>query len=396
MFIIIPYFKYKIVQNGNIICGRLNVISKTDAIKQISSGDLVSLKKRYNISRRVELSELRLFFYILNKYLDSGLTLVDSLEEVKAHSSSRMKMIIDALNFDIHSGSMFGCSISKHSDTFDTVILNLIIVGEEIGNLSSICVEIVHYLDRVIEVKGKLNKSLRYPIIAFMVMLFCTYLFNKFLISPMMLFMIDMHLEIPYITIYIMNTVFNIDLWIYLLVSIIVIFIVMKKFVKHYSYFDITVQKISLKIPWIGNFISTMNIFYFSNSMALLLKNSVFLINAIDIAKNSVKNRFISSVISKMECEIKNGVSLSEFFLTDDVFPDFMKKVIGSSEKYGLLNDGFAEVSVFYYEKFLQMQGFLIKLIEPMALIFMGLIMIILIYSTIMPIYDMINQIDML
>lgn len=391
---LIVYYKYKFIDNKQVIIGDAIAKSKNDLIQKlhIKQKNLIYAKKRIKISSRILYRDLKIFSQIISKYISAGLKLFEAIEEIKHYNIKKLESVVQSISNNIQNGMLFSEALSMHKEVFNSTYINLIKTGEKIGNIKLALQELTTYLSRMDKVSTDVSKALRYPKIILFILL-GSMIFMKILVMDNIVeFMESMEIEQPTVTKFIINTFFNPYFLIALPIFIIIFSILVKTIPKKAQ--TIFHKKI-LTLPYFGDLIQTKFLFYFSYNMHILIKNSVNLVESLQLCKEVSKNLYIIEVMHNLEKNVINGDTFSTAIKKEKIFPEIMSRIIEVSEKSSGLSESLKEISELYYQTFTEKQDYIIKMIEPTILIFVGSVIILMVSGTLLPMYSAVSNIGL-
>lgn len=391
---LIVYYKYKLIDNKQVIIGDAVARSKSDLIQKlhIKQKNLIYAKKRVKISSKILYRDLKIFSQVVSKYISAGLKLFDAIEEIKHYNIKKLESVIQSISNNIQNGMLFSEALSMHKEVFNSTYINLIKTGEKIGNIKLALQELTIYLARMDKVSSDVSKALRYPKILLFILLGSMIFMKILVMDEIVEFMDSMDIEKPTVTKFILGTFFNPYFLIALPILIIVLSITVKTMPKKVQ---TLFHKKILVLPYFGDLIQTKFLFYFSYNMHILIKNSVNLIESLQLCREVSNNLYITEVMHNLEKNVINGDTFSTAIKKEKIFPEIMSRIIEVSEKSSGLSESLKEISELYYQTFSEKQDYIIKMIEPTILIFVGSVIILMISGTLLPMYSAVSNIGL-
>jgi type IV pilus assembly protein PilC len=150
-------------------------------------------------------------------------------------------------------------------------------------------------------------------------------------------------------------------------------------------------DRIKLKIPYAGSIMAESGVSLFSRTLGLILEAGISLVSAVGIANHAVPNYFIIQKSRQLPELIKNGKSLSESLSRIDFFPPLSLDMIRIGEASANLEGMLSEVADYYDEKIQARIDIFVSLLEPIVIVFMGLIVAAMLLSVYLPIFNIIR-----
>jgi len=205
----------------------------------------------------------------------------------------------------------------------------------------------------------------------------------------------EMDVELPSMTLFIMDISDFLSMYITYLLGGLVIFIVLfkiihKKFKKVRWYTDHFI----LKIPIIKHVVSGFNIAFISEYLRLALISGVPLLEALDTLKNNINNEIFKEALIHASVEVKKGNQLSSSLAKSKLFTPFMLRMMSVGESSGTLESQLGHISDHYYKKVDYYAENIGKFIEPVVLIIVGGFMALIMVGLMGPMYDLIGSIE--
>ena len=285
------------------------------------------------------------------------------------------KAIIEHIIYSISNGLSFSKALSKFDKYFDLLTVKTIEISEKTASLADALQTIISHLENITKTKNALKNSLRYPLILVSVVLLVTLFWVFFIIPTFADLFNDLNIEIPIITKAILKfRHFCINHY-YLLFIIISSICGTTLFYKQYI-FD--------KIPFISAMKREAMAFDFFSGMHVLLKEKIDLLDALDC----INATHYSGKFSALKNLIKNGNSLSNSMEICGFFSNSEIAIIKSGEKAGALWPGFKTAEEISRNHIKNQSKKIINLIQPLSVLFIGCVMLIIVYSVLVPLYS--------
>jgi type IV pilus assembly protein PilC len=354
-------------------------------------------KTKTNISffsRKHKISEKQLLLFTrkLSAMLSSGLPVVPALEMLRDQSENEgIKAILSTIVEEVNAGVSISKSFEKFPDTFDSVYLNLIKAGESSGSLEKFLDKICQSLEKKIKIMSSLRSALTYPIILLVVAIGVIIVMMTFVVPVFAEMYSNMGKALPLPTQIIMDISNFIRSPISLL-FVILLFIFFILFKTRMSKSLILKRKVDeklLKLPVFGDLIRNSSIARIATVLSNLVSAGVGLIEAIEIARLSIRNEFLKEALENMKRDVFSGSSLEIILKKDNRFPETFKAFISVGERTGKLNDMLASIAKYYEEEFDSSVDRLSQLLEPVMIVFLGATIGFILVAMYLPIFSM-------
>lgn len=399
-----PYFRWKGIDwFGSIHKGYQFSKSENDLEKILLSQGIGLISSKIEnqkfYSRSINLTEKVQFFKELSILVDSGILIHNALEITSKQIKNRkLNRVIQEIQFDIvQKGESFANSIEKHSDSFDQLIIQLIHAGQESDKLGESLASLSNYLEEKEKFVKKLNTILFLPAITFSFFLVITFIIFTAIIPAFFSIFSNFGQQIPKVT----NILFKISFFIKsnkfyaLIISIFTMILMLIKYSRG-SKDKILLDKLIIKIPFIGLIMIYSNLTFFLQSLSLLLEGGVHLVNAINLSSKSIKNSYLKTSFLKLYDSVSKGglLSCAMYENRDEIFEPDLIAMIRVGEESGKMNLLLKKSADLYFSKSNRMLSFFLAVIQPILMLILGILIASLIFAIYLPIFNLPNMIN--
>jgi len=353
---------------------------------------VVKLKKSTKSGLKIADKELLLFTKKLTTMMKAGLAIVPALEMLKVQSENpRFKPVIDSLLDQIKAGVPLSSAFEKYPTTFDNVYINLVKAGEASGNLDTFLERIALNLEKTIAIKKAIKKAMMYPIILLCVAVSVVGVMMIFVVPVFVEIFGNAGVELPMATQMVMAMSEFLRSWSapIILGAIFGVIVVIKRWLQRNLVLMQKFDKGMMKLPVLGQLISDSIMARITMVLANLISGGVNLIEAMEIVKNSIGNTHIQASLEKVKRDIFSGKPFSEALRDTKDFPETMCGFIEVGEETGKLNEMLTTVSLYYEEEFDNSVDSFSQLLEPLMIVFLGLVIGFILVAMYTPIFKM-------
>jgi type IV pilus assembly protein PilC len=301
--------------------------------------------------------------------------------------NGKLKDIFVDIQKNVREGAPLSQALKKHSNLFSDMIISMVKVGEETGNLDLILIRISEFLEKRYIFKNKIKTIMIYPlfmiIVAFLVVVFIF----TFIIPTITRIFSEISINLPLLTkmlIYIAN--FFKNFWIYLIFLIFLTFFMIKNFLKTEKGKK-NIEKIIWKLPFFNDIFLKREIINFSKTLSTLIGGGVDIIESLNIAKDVLISFNMKNEIVGVSQHVSKGGSLSSGFLKSKYFPYLFIQLVGAGEKSGNLSEMLDKIGNIYEEELSQKSTRFVAILEPFMIFFMGTIVGFIVISVLLPIF---------
>jgi type IV pilus assembly protein PilC len=328
----------------------------------------------------------------LSSLLQAGINLKSSFELITADLQKEKdialyKKIQDA----ILGGTTFSDALQQ-TGKFSLYEVYSLQIGEETGKLIEVLFDLAKFYNHKIKQQRKIVSALTYPCLVLSSSLGAVFFMLKFVVPMFGDVFKRFGGKLPWITekiIAISNAMEN-NFWrVFIILALFVCFILLtRKTEKFREIFS----KIVLRIPLIGNLVQKIYLARFCNSMRLLISAKLPLLRAIALIRQMIGYYPIESTLQKVEADIMNGKTLHQSLQQFSVYPKKLIQLVKVGEETNQLDYFFGKISEQYVEEVEYKTSTLSSMMEPLIIIFLGLVVGLILISMYLPLFQMSNS----
>jgi type IV pilus assembly protein PilC len=340
--------------------------------------------------KKVKQRSIGIFTRQLATMIDAGLPLVQSLEILSSQQDDKVfKGIIRGIREDVESGATFAGALKKHPTTFNELFTNLVVAGEEGGILDTILNRLSNYIEKAEALKKKVKSALIYPativgvavIVVMILMIFVIPVFESMFKSA------GQSLPLP--TLITLGLSKLIKKYVVIIIpGLILCFYLFRKYYqteKGKTLFDFLL----LKSPVFGPLFQKIAVARFSRTLGTLVSSGVPILDGLNIVSKASGNKIIETAILNARASIREGETISEPLGRSGNFPPMVIQMISVGESTGALDSMLSKIADFYEEEVDVAVGNLTSLLEPLLMVFLGLVIGGVVISMYLPIFQM-------
>ena len=383
---------HKLKEQKIIITNLTKGKKKKDAKKDKPKGKGFSLFKK-----KVKPDDLVVFSKQFATMVKAGLPILNVLEMLRDQvENPAMRDVVEDIRKSLEGGVSLSKSFEKYPDLFDNVYVNLVKAGEASGKLDVFLLKIVDALEKREKIKKKIKSALMYPSIMFTVAIVVS-AFMLIKVVPVFAKMYDgmgIALPKPTAVILAMSDFLRGTGGMVMLISIISFVVAFKYLTTKNPAIRYKWHRQVLRMPVFGDLILKSLIARISLILGNLSAAGVNLLESLDIAKSVSNNVVVTEAIDNVKKGVFSGETLTKLFLKEPLFPPTFSQLISVGEQTGQLDEMFNSVAMYYEEEFDGAVDNMSSLIEPIMIVFMGLMiggLMIAMYSPIFNVGALIN-----
>ena len=340
---------------------------------------------------RISSKDIALFSRQLATMLKSGVPLVTSFQIISGgQKNPRMQTMVDKIRADVESGSSLYEALGKFPIQFDELYTNLIKAGESAGVLDTILDDIATHKERIESIKGKIRKALYYPAAVITVAIIVSSILLIFVIPQFEAIFQSFGADLPAFTKMIVNASrFMKSNGVFVLlafVATVVAFIMAKNRSKKFAHL---IDRLSLRLPIIGVILEQAAIARFCRTLAITFAAGVPLVDALKIVSGATGNRVFDQAAARIREDIAVGHQLQLAMQQTEVFPNMVIQMAAIGEESGSLDEMLLKVAEAYEEEVSNAVDALSSLLEPLIIVFVGVVVGSMVVAMYLPIFKM-------
>ena len=311
----------------------------------------------------------------------------------KQSSNKKFSQVLLSINEDITEGNSLSSAMKKYPSIFDEIYTSTIYAGETSASLSEVFLDLSVYLDKEAKVRSQVVGALVYPTILFFVSLAVIYSLLTFVLPQVVEQFVTSNVELPLLTrslLYFSDIFPFILLVFFLVISTIYLLQTTNIMSKHYQQ---RTAKYFLSTPLIGQIILYDQTARFCSSMRLMTKAGLNTVDSLQIAQNTFRNKYLSHQVTGVVNKVVSGTSISKAFSQVHIFPDVFKQLLSSGDMGSQVSEMFEKTKEFLDQEVDTRRNILLTLLQPIVILTMGIFVMLIVLSIMLPLLQMNNLI---
>ncbi len=331
---------------------------------------------------------LRQFSVLLSSGINpnNAISILKDQREIKSLNYSLNK-IYD----DLNSGDHISLAFSKYR-IYDDFLIAMLETGEESGELASILSKLSDYYEKEDEINKKIKGALTYPVILFLTTITVLIFVLKYIMPTFISLFESSNMIMPLITRILISISIFIRKYFFILLSIFLIMVVLFIVLKKKYFLKIKIDYLKVKIPFIGINYVKITTGRIARALSISYSSGVNFMDSLRIIGKGTNNLYIEEKIDKAIVEIQEGISISEAFENTDILPQLFNSMVEVGEETGRLGEILEIVSDYYKKESDYSINSIIRIFEPLMIIFMAVFVGIIVISIAIPMFDIINN----
>ncbi len=405
-------FEYKVRdRSGKVITGTTEAASQRDVanalrqkgyfvteIKAPKSGLQADIKlpKWLDFGSMPNVRDITIFSRQFATVINAGLPVVQSLAILQRQSDKQgLRDALKNVREDVETGLQLSDALAKHPRLFNKLYIYLVRAGEVSGNLDGILDRIAAYMEKQAALRGKIKTALTYPTVVLVIALAVTWFLLTGIVPQFASILDQLGGDLPVITrALIVISDFLRFQW-YFLIGIIVLLIVGITLFYRTPQGRRTIDGLMLRTPVLGTLVQKSAIASFSNTFGLLLRSGVNIMESIEITKGTAGNAIVEDILDETKDNVQRGEQISTTLIKyPHVFPPMVSSMIAIGEETGAVDSMLQKVAEFYEREVDEAVDSLTAALEPMLIVFLGVIVGFIVAGMFLPMFSIIGQLS--
>lgn len=401
-------FTWKGIKGNEFLSGQHEAATEEEAIYNLSKEGLIitellsedgttKIKKKKSAGFtfkkiKIKESEILLLTRKLFTMIQAGMAIVPALNMIKTQTENPgLVTILDDIITKVNAGIPLSKALNDYPEHFDIVYISLVEAGEASGKLDTFLEKIALGIAKKIKIMRSMKKALMYPGILITVALIVIIIMMIYVVPVFVEIFASGGIELPTPTKIVMSiSEFVRSYSMLFLVGMLVAFYkIMQMYYRRNEQFRIYVDKKKLSLPLFGKLFENMILSRFSAVLSNLVSGGVNLVVAMEISKNAVSNEFANHNLEEVRKDIFSGRPFGQALRNTKAFPETLSGFVEVGEETGKLNEMLMTISNYYEDEFDNAVENFSQLLEPIMIVFLGLVIGFILVSMYMPIFKM-------
>ncbi|MEO7433204.1 MAG: type II secretion system F family protein [Dokdonella sp.] len=341
--------------------------------------------------KKVTPRDIAVFARQLATMMAAGVPMVQGFEIVASgQSNPRMKAMLTDIKTDIEGGSALNEALGKYPVYFDELFVNLVKAGEGAGVLDTILDTIATYKENIENIKGKIKKAMFYPAAVMSIAILVSCILLIFVIPQFEAVFKNFGADLPAFTQMLVNmSRFMVSYW--WMVALIfggVVFAILTLY-KRSDRFAHFVGRSLLKLPVVGLILRQSAIARYARTLGVTFRAGVPLVEALDSVSNATGSVVYNDAVKRIREDVAVGHQLQLAMKQTDLFPSMVTQMVAIGEEAGALDKMLFKIAEFYETEVNNAVDALSSLLEPMIMVFIGVIVGGMVVGMYLPIFKL-------
>jgi len=360
--------------------------------------------KNFFSERRIDLSTLSFICRQFSQMFEAGLPVSSMMNIfIKTLKKPYLKLIFENISNDIQGGVSFYKAFAKYENYFGSLFVNMIKVGESSGNLDKIFASLANYYEYSLSLRIKLVNAFIYPLFVMFAVLVVWAIAMFFVVPKFKQIFIQIlgseriYRELPFITVLMLrlSDLYNSDIILFskkIKVGVILYLIKFSIFgLIYYLWKNMDFRKyfesILLKIPVLSKALKFYYCSIFFKSLHTTLTNGILIVPSLRMSANATTSALFKNKIEEVIASIEQGKRLSESLINTHLFEPIVEQMLITGERSGSIYKMLEEADKFYTREMEILMERLMRMVEPMLIVVIGIFVFFILLSLYLPIF---------
>ncbi len=343
----------------------------------------------------VKPKELAVFTRQFSVMIDAGLPLVQALESLGSQNENKhFKKVLTGVRADVEGGSTLATAMRSHPKVFDELYTNMVAAGEAGGILDTILQRLSAYIEKSVKLKRAVRSALIYPCAIMLVACIVVTVILVYVVPTFMTLFAGLNVPLPLPTqVVIAVSHFLTRYGLFILAGLVIFFFAFR------SYYTTqtgryNVDAMLLKLPVFGILLRKIAVARFARTLSTLISSGVPLLEALDVTGKTAGNAVVERAVMNTRKAIEQGRTIVDPLKETGVFPPMVTQMVGVGEQAGALDAMLTKVAEFFEDEVDAAVKDLLTALEPMMIVFLGLVVGGIVISMYLPLFTLIDKLS--
>jgi type IV pilus assembly protein PilC len=397
-----PTFAYTArAAGGELKSATVDAASKDDVIAQLRRQRLTLVKiedeskKKTKRLGRVRTRDIVIFTRQFSTMINSGLPLVQALDILSKQTDNKaLASVTREVVFDVESGHTLADALRKHPKAFSELYVNMVAAGEAGGILDTILMRLATFMEKNDALVRKVKGAMIYPGVIMSVAFIAVTTLLLFVIPVFQKMFGSVGLALPMPTRIVIGASSLLKSYWWLLGGAGTAGVMFLTKYYHTPDGKLRLDRMLLRVPILGDVLRKSAVSRFTRTLGTLISSGVSILDGLEITAKTAGNRVIQDAIMASRASIAGGDTIAQPLAKSKVFPPMVISMISVGEQTGGLDEMLSKIADFYDEEVDAAVTGLLAALEPLMIVFLGVVVGGMVVAMYLPIFDMINAVQ--
>jgi type IV pilus assembly protein PilC len=386
--------------NGDLRTATIDASSRDDVIAQLRKQRLSVVKIDQDATKKIGKGSIKtrdvvIFTRQFSTMINSGLPLVQALTILAEQTDNKaLAEVTRKVVFDVESGNTVADALSKHPRAFTNLYVNMVAAGEAGGILDTILMRLATFLEKNDALVRKVKGAMIYPVVIMSVAGIAVVVLLIFVIPVFATMFASGGMALPLPTRIVIGASGFLKSYWWVIGAVIIVG--GYSFKKYYATSNgkLVIDRLMLRVPVLGDVLRKSAVSRFTRTLGTLISSGVSILEGLEITAKTAGNRVIQDAIMQSRSSIAGGDTIAQPLQKSKVFPPMVISMIAVGEQTGGLDEMLSKIADFYDEEVDAAVSNLLSLLEPIMIVFLGVVVGGMVVAMYLPIFDMVNAVQ--
>jgi type IV pilus assembly protein PilC len=350
-------------------------------------------KKKQAVRVKITAKDLAVFTRQFSVMIEAGLPLVQSLEILAGQQGNKgFASVLSGVRSSVESGATLAHALREYPKVFDPLFTNMVEAGEAGGILDAIFQRLSGYIEKAVKLKAAVKSALIYPTSVMVIATGVIFLLLWKVVPIFATLFAGMGVEMPLPTRIVIGLSHFVGSFAWLMALGVGTFIYLLRRYYRTAQGRLVIDSLILKLPVLGNVMRKIAVARFTRTLGTLLSSGVPMLEAMDITARTSGNAVVENAILSVRKAVETGSTVVDPLRESGVFPNMVVQMVGVGEHTGGLDTMLGKVADFYEEEVDVAVADLLAAMEPMIIVFLGLVVGGIVISMYLPLFSLIGK----
>ncbi|HEX5438664.1 MAG TPA: type II secretion system F family protein [Gemmatimonadaceae bacterium] len=395
-----PTFTYTArTLSGELKNATLDAASREEAVQQLRRQKMIVVKvdeeQRKKRPGKIRTRDIVIFTRQFSTMINSGLPLVQALDILSKQSENKaLQDVTRQVVYDVESGHTVADALSRHPKAFSDLYVNMVAAGEAGGILDTILMRLATFLEKNDALVGKVKSAMIYPAVIMSVAAICIAVLLIFVIPVFQNMFASVNLTLPLPTLIVVDLSHALTRYWWLIGGGVAALAFSIKRYYATQNGQLQIDRALLKFPILGDLLRKSAVSRFTRTLGTLISSGVSILDGLEITAKTAGNRVIQDAIMESRASIAGGDTIAAPLAKSEVFPPMVISMISVGEQTGGLDEMLSKIADFYDTEVDTAVSGLLSLMEPVMIVFLGVVVGGIVIAMYLPIFDMVNAVQ--
>jgi type IV pilus assembly protein PilC len=387
-------------RGGQTITGEMEAANREAVVARLRSQQVIATAVRSKpkditipgLGARVTDKDIVVFTRQFATMIDAGLPLVQCLEILASQQDNKaLKKTLTDIRQSVEGGSTFAAALKQHPKVFSSLYANMVEAGEAGGILDTILNRLAQYMEKAMALKKKVKSAMIYPSTIITVAVAVVIFLLVFVIPTFKAMFEGFGAALPLPTQIVLELSRIVIGYFWVGLGVIAAAIVGIRWWYGTSSGRTSIDRFLLRMPIIGILIRKVAVAKFTRTLGTLISSGVAILDGLDITARTAGNKIVEMAVLRTRASIAEGKTIAEPLRQSGVFPPMVVQMIAVGEQTGALDAMLGKIADFYDEEVDTAVANLTSLLEPMLMVFLGIVIGGAVIAMYLPIFKLVT-----